>query len=126
MNLEMTTTEARNTLIDVDIEEALRFAPLVGFTHTYETPIWFFTWALDWAFGRDQVDEQEIPLEEQLRMWEKDELRKIQEEHERSSGPSHVVVGSGAEQKADEWILTSVWISKDWWDGYQGGWYCVV
>jgi hypothetical protein len=146
----MTTMEARNALVDVDLEEAYRFGRLMGFTHAIETPFQLFTRALDWAF---EQGEQEIPLEE----W--DELRKIQEEHKRSSGPSHVaegcgnvhrldvnrtweelkqlmcerssgpihvVVGGSAAQEADEWIRTSVWILEELADGHQGRWRWVV
>jgi hypothetical protein len=88
----MTTTEARNALIDVEIEEAFQAEQWTGFTQTNELPCQAFTWALDWAFERD---EHENPLAEQMKLWEQNELRKIREEDKRSSGLSHVDVGGG-------------------------------
>jgi hypothetical protein len=57
---EMTRTKARN-ILDVEIEEAFQYEPLMGFVHTYEAPFRLFTWALDWAFGEDQ-NESEVSL----------------------------------------------------------------
>jgi hypothetical protein len=51
----------------------------MGYTQTYETPLMLFTWALDWAFG-EELNEGEVSLADQMRMWEQDELRKMQEE----------------------------------------------
>jgi hypothetical protein len=69
----MTRVEARN-IWDTNIEEAFRFEQLMGYTPTYETPFRLFTWALDWAFG-EELNDGEISLSDQMRMWERDELR---------------------------------------------------
>jgi hypothetical protein len=53
-----------------------------------------FTWVLG-AFG-ELEEEQDMSLAGQMRIWEQDELREIQEEHERFSGPAEVQVGGGA------------------------------
>jgi hypothetical protein len=64
---EMSSTEARNALLDLEIEEAFRFEQLSGFVHAYETPLRLFTWALDWTFGEDQ-NESEFSLADEMRM----------------------------------------------------------
>jgi hypothetical protein len=55
-----------------------------------------------------------------MRIWEQDETRKIRDEHERSSGPSHVVVGGNAAQQPDEWLRTTVWVLDEIGGGNQG------
>jgi hypothetical protein len=51
------------------------------------------------------------------RTWE--ELRQLM--CERSTGPSHVDVGGGAAQIADDWIRTSVWILEELMGGSRRG-----
>jgi hypothetical protein len=38
---------------------------------------------MDWAFG-EELNDSEVSLVDQMRMWEQDELRKMQEEGTRS------------------------------------------
>jgi hypothetical protein len=75
----MSDTEARSAVACLEIEKALRFEQLMGFVHTYETPFRLFTWALDWAFG-DELNDNEVSLADQMRLWERDELRNMHEE----------------------------------------------
>jgi hypothetical protein len=83
---EMTSTEARNAMPCLEIGEAFRFEQLMGFVHTYETPFRLFTWAMDWAFGEERND-GEVSLADQMKMWEQDKLRKMQEDGLASRSP---------------------------------------
>jgi hypothetical protein len=67
----------------LEIEEAFRFEQLMGNTVTFEPGYRVFTWAMDWAFDEAR-NEDEIPLAVQMRMWEEDEMLKMQEEGIRS------------------------------------------
>jgi hypothetical protein len=75
----MSDTDARNEAACLEIEEEFRFEQLMGNTHRYEVPFRLFTWAMDWAFG-DEWNDGEVSLADQMRMWEQDELGKMQEE----------------------------------------------
>jgi hypothetical protein len=75
--------EARNVVACLEIEEAFRFEQLMGNVVTLEPAFRVFTSAMDWAFV-DSADEDEIPLAVQMRLWEEDEMRKMQEEGIRS------------------------------------------
>jgi hypothetical protein len=55
----------------------------MGNTFTYEPGYRVFTWAMDLAFN-EATNEEEIPLAMQMRLWEEDERRKMQEEGIRS------------------------------------------
>jgi hypothetical protein len=55
----------------------------MGNTFHYEPGYRVLTWAMDWAFS-EETDEEEIPLAVQMRLWEEDERRKMQEEGIRS------------------------------------------
>jgi hypothetical protein len=55
----------------------------MGNTVTFEPGYRVFTWALDWAFD-EAMNEEEIPLAVLMKMWEEDEMRKMQEEGLRS------------------------------------------
>jgi hypothetical protein len=74
---------ARNEVRALEIEEALRFEQLMGNTYRYDPGYRVFTWAMDWAFDEAR-NEDEIPLAVQMRLWEEDERRKMQEEGIRS------------------------------------------
>jgi hypothetical protein len=80
---EMSETDAQNEVACLEIEEAFRSEQLMGNTFTYEPAFRVFTWALDWAFD-EATNDDEIPLAVQMRMWEEDEMRKMQEEGIRS------------------------------------------
>jgi hypothetical protein len=80
---EMDENDARNEVACLKIEEAFRFEQLMGNTFTYEPGYMVFTWAMDWAFDEAR-NEDEIPLAVQMRLWEEDERRKMQEEGIRS------------------------------------------
>jgi hypothetical protein len=80
---EMSDTNARNEVACLEIEEAFRFEQLMGNTYRYEPGFRVFTWAMDWAFS-EEANNDEIPLAVQMRMWEEDGLRKMQEEGIRS------------------------------------------
>jgi hypothetical protein len=55
----------------------------MGCVVTVEPAFRVFTWAMDWAF-EESTSEEEIPLAVQMRLWEEDEKRKMQEEGIRS------------------------------------------
>jgi hypothetical protein len=80
---EMSDTDARNEVACPTIEEAFRFEQLMGNTFRYEVSFQLFSWEMDWAFD-EVANEDEIQLAVQMRMWEEDELRKMQEEGFRS------------------------------------------
>jgi hypothetical protein len=80
---EISETDARNEVACLEIEEAYRFEQLMGNVHTYEPPFRLFIWAMDWAFG-EELNDSEVSLADQMRMWEQDELRKMREEGIRS------------------------------------------
>jgi hypothetical protein len=80
---ELNEDDARNEVAGLEIEEAFRFEQLMGNTVTFEPGYRVFTWALDWAFD-EATNDEEIPLAVQMRMWEEDEMRKMQEESRRS------------------------------------------
>jgi hypothetical protein len=75
---EMSDTDARNA-VTLEIEEAYRFEQLMGNVHPYETPFRLFTCAMDWEFG-EELNDSEGSLADQMKMWEQDELRKMQEQ----------------------------------------------
>jgi hypothetical protein len=76
---ELDEYDARNEVACLEIEQAFRFEQLMGNTVTFEPGYRVFTWALDWTFD-EAMNEEEIPLAVQMRMWEEDEMRKMQEE----------------------------------------------
>jgi hypothetical protein len=80
---ESDENEARNEVACLEIEEAFRFEQLMGNVFTYEPGYRVFTWEMDWAFDEASNDD-EIPLAVQMRLWEEDERRKMQEEGIRS------------------------------------------
>jgi hypothetical protein len=80
---EMDENDARNEVACLKIEEAFRFEQLMGNTFTYEPGYRVFTWAMDWAFN-EAINEELVPLAVQMRLWEEDEMRKMQEEGSRS------------------------------------------
>jgi hypothetical protein len=80
---EMSESDARNEVACLEIEEAYRFEQLAGNIHTSETPFRLFIWAMDWAFN-EEINDSEVSLADQMRLWEQDELRKMQEEGIRS------------------------------------------
>jgi hypothetical protein len=80
---ELDENFARNEVGALAIEEAFRFEQLMGNVHRYEPGYRVFTWAMDWAFG-EEANDDEIPLAVQMRLWEEDEARKMQEEGIRS------------------------------------------
>jgi hypothetical protein len=80
---ELDEYEARNEVACLEIEEAFRFEQLMGNVVALEPAFRVFTWAMDWAFV-ESADEDEIPLAVQMRLWEEDERRKMQEEGFRS------------------------------------------
>jgi hypothetical protein len=67
---------------------------------TYETPFRLFTWALDWAFG-EELNDNEVSLADQMRLWEQDELRKIQEEGLNRFPQGRITYGAIEEQGLD-------------------------
>jgi hypothetical protein len=80
---EMSDTDARSELADLTFEEWFRLEQLMGTTTHIAPAFRVFTWALDLAFG-EELNDGEIPLAVQMRMWEEGELRKMQEEGIRS------------------------------------------
>jgi hypothetical protein len=76
---EMSESDARNEVACLEIEEAYRFEQLMGNTHTHETPFRLFVWEMDWAFG-EEMNDSEVLLADQMRGWEQEQLRKMQEE----------------------------------------------
>jgi hypothetical protein len=80
---EMDENDARNEVACLEIEEAFRFEQLMGSVVTVEPAFRVFTWAMDWAFD-EATNEDEVPLAVQMRLWEEDEMRKMQEEGIRS------------------------------------------
>jgi hypothetical protein len=85
----MTVTEARSELSD--IEEAYRFEMLMGYIQEHGQ-----TLNLNRELDIVQNQEEEIPLAEQMRLWEKDESEKIQEEHKGPLRSSHIELGGCA------------------------------
>jgi hypothetical protein len=86
---QMTVTEARN--------ELARMEQLMGYVCTCRQPVY-------WNWNLTAIQEEEgISMAEQVRIWEQDKLRKMPEEHERSSRSSHVDVGGSAAQELDQW-----------------------
>jgi hypothetical protein len=80
---ELDEYEARNEVACLEIEEAFRFEQLMGNTVTFEPGYRVFTWAMVWAFDVAR-NEDEIPLAVQMRLWEEDEMRRMEEEGGRS------------------------------------------
>jgi hypothetical protein len=80
----MTLVEARNAAIDWDIEEMRRMDVVLMLVQVYPRNI-------DW----DSIPEEEdgdIPLADQMRVWQQDELERMESERERSLGSSHGAV----------------------------------
>jgi hypothetical protein len=80
---EMADEDAQRELSFLSFEDWFRFEQLMGNTSRIEPTFRVFTWAMDWAFS-EEANDDEIPLPVQMRMWEEDELRKMQEEGIRS------------------------------------------
>jgi hypothetical protein len=79
---ELDADDARHILVDLSFDDWFRFEQLMGNTLVVEPAFRVFTWAMDWAF--DEAMNDEIPLAVQMRLWEEDERRKMQEEGIRS------------------------------------------
>jgi hypothetical protein len=75
--------DARHELVDLSFEYWFRFEQLMGNTMVIEPEYRMFTWALDLAFD-EATNDDEVPLAVQMRLWEEDEMRKMQEEGIRS------------------------------------------
>jgi hypothetical protein len=80
---EMDDMDAQRELSDLSFEDWFRFEQLMGNTTRIEPAFRVFTWAIYWAFG-EEMNDDEIPLAVQMRLWEEEERRKMQEEGIRS------------------------------------------
>jgi hypothetical protein len=80
---EMSETDARNELVELSFEDWFRFEQFMGNTTRIEPAFRVFTWAMDWASG-EETNDDEIPLAVQMKMWEEDELGKMQKDGIRS------------------------------------------
>jgi hypothetical protein len=93
----MTLVEARNAAIDLEIEEMWQTDVILGLVQVYPRNI-------DWDLIPNE-EEGDIPLAEQMRLWEQEERDKMELEHGRSFGSSHSGVGGGAALSLDDWLL---------------------
>jgi hypothetical protein len=83
----------------------------MGYTWAYETPFRLFTWAMDWAFG-EELSDSEVSLPDQMKMWEQDELRKMQKEglsHRSPFRQGRAMTGTVEEQGLDLGRLYEEW-----------------
>jgi hypothetical protein len=87
--------DARNAAVDLEIEEMRRMEVILGFVQVYPRNI-------DWDLIPEE-EEEDIPLAEQMRLWEQDEREKRTFEHGRPSGSSRFEVGVGTALSSLKW-----------------------